>query len=82
MWERALPAKGRLAGRQDTRALSNGGINSVSGIPPEATPPFAGRARSYKARVSRSANVSTAGQKQSQCPPQRNNRSWNVPTRP
>jgi len=44
-------ARERVAGatRQDTRGLSNGGTNSVSGILPGASLPFAGWARSYKA---------------------------------
>ena len=48
LWERALPAKGWLiATRQDPRALSNSGTNSLSGILPGASLPFAGEARSY-----------------------------------
>jgi len=45
-------ARERVAGatRQDTRGLSNGGTNSVSGILPGASLPFAGRARSHKVR--------------------------------
>ena len=45
MWERALPAKGwLLATRRDTRDLSNGGINKVSGILPGGyKPPFRGQ---------------------------------------
>ena len=45
-------ARERVAGatRQDTRGLSNGGTNSVSGILPGASLPFAGGARSHKAR--------------------------------
>ena len=33
LWERASPAKGAKP-RQDTRDISNGSTNSVSGIPP------------------------------------------------
>jgi len=48
LWELACKRKAGKAGRQDTRGLSNGVTNSVSGILPGAPLPFAGGARSHK----------------------------------
>jgi len=50
LWELACKRKAGKAGRQDSRDGVAAAVKKASGILPGASRPFAGRARSHKAR--------------------------------